>query len=98
MTEPRVFTIDRYTRLLLTAITVLLTVIAVELWAERPPLIGDAQAQIPDSGLQRNLLIDEAQRTNKLLAEILAHLQNKPIKVKSVDTDKSDGAARSGRR
>ncbi len=89
---------DRYTRLLLTAITVLLTVIAIELWAERPPLVREARAQIPDSGLQRNVMIDEARRTNKLLEEILDHLKNKPIKVKSVDTDKSDGDTRGGRR
>ncbi len=98
MTVSPVFALDRGTRLLLTALTVLLAVIAVELWAARPPLVREAQAQIPDSGLQRNVLIDEARRTNKLLEEILDHLQNKPVKVKSADTDKADGAARGGRR
>jgi len=98
MTPPHVFTLDRGTRLLLAAITALLAVIAVELWAARPPLAGQAQAQIPDSGLQRNVLIDEARRTNQLLADILNHLQNKPVKVKPADTDKPEGRSESGRR
>jgi len=75
------FTPDRYTRLLLTVIAALLTVIAVELAVQRPDIAATAQAQIPDSGAQRYQLIGEGQRTNQLLDDILTHLRTKPIKV-----------------
>ncbi|MBN2560687.1 MAG: hypothetical protein JXQ75_07145 [Phycisphaerae bacterium] len=88
----REFTLDRLTRSVLLVITVLLTVIAIELWAGRPSMLPTAQAQVPDSGLQRNQMIDEAHRTNRLLEEILQHLRAKAIKVEIMDTDKADGS------
>ncbi|HVP11669.1 MAG TPA: hypothetical protein VMV94_10835 [Phycisphaerae bacterium] len=83
--------LDRFTRCLLTVIAVLLTVIAVELWQARPSMLPSAMAQIPDAGAQRYSVIAEAQKTNELLASILDHLRNKPIKVQTQaeTTDKS---------
>jgi len=89
--DRREFTLDRFTRCILTAITVLLTIIAIELWAGRPSMVPTACAQIPDSGMQRNTLIDEARQTNQLLGEILKHLRSKPIKVKMEAPDKPGG-------
>ncbi len=83
-------TLDRLTRGILAALTVLLTVIAVELWAWLPSTTPTAAAQGPDSGAQRTELIAEARRTNLLLEEILDHLRTKTIKVRMGDTDKSD--------
>lgn len=82
MTEPiTTVTLDRYTRGLLTALVVLLTIIAVELWAGRPSDLPTARAQIPDTGLQRLEIVQESRRTNALLEQILEHLKSKPIQV-----------------
>ena len=97
-----VFTLDRWTRFVLLAITVLLTVIAVELWGGRPSTLASAQAQIPDTAAQRQQLIVESKRTNELLGQILEHLRTKPVKVRMVSTDKQEepdrGKKRPGRR
>ena len=82
------FTLDRCTRGLLTAITILLAVIAVELWGGRPSMLPAARGQIPDSGLQRQQLTVEMRRSNDLLGQILEHLRTKAIKVKMETTDK----------
>jgi hypothetical protein len=78
----------RWLRWCLTAIAVLLTVIAVELSALLGPLMPRAQAQIPDSGLQRQQQLEGQDRTNALLDAILQHLRTQPVKVKLVGTDK----------
>jgi hypothetical protein len=84
------FTLDRFTRGILVVITILLAVIAVELWQQRPNVLPQAYAQIPDSGMQRNVAITEARETNRLLQGILTHLQSKPIKVEIETTDKQE--------
>ncbi len=81
----------RSTRILLTVIAVLLAIIALELWHAGPGMTPAASAQIPDSGLQRVNLIDEARRTNALLSDILEHLRTKPVKVEMQRTDKKPG-------
>jgi len=88
------FTLDRWTRYVLLAITVLLTVIAVELWGGRPSMLPAARAQIPDTAAQTQQLIVESKRTNQLLGQILDHLRTKPIKVQMVGTDKPKGPRR----
>ena len=92
--DKQVFTLDRWTRYVLVAITALLTVVAVELWAGRPSALPSAHAQVPDTGRQRLRLIEESRRTNELLTEILDHLRTKPIKVKVIGTDKSKESRR----
>ena len=81
-------TLDRFTRGLLLVLTVLLAVIAIELWAARPSMTPAAMAQVPDSGAQRNQMIEETRRTNQLLEQILDHLKTKTVKVKMADTDR----------
>jgi hypothetical protein len=88
------FTLDRFTRGVLVTLTALLTIIAIELWAMQPDVVSPAQAQVPDSGLQRYQMIDEARRTNQLLEQILEHLRTKPVKVNITDTDKAKDGAR----
>ena len=83
-------TLDRYTRCLLTAIAILLTVVAVELWMGCPSMVESAVAQVPDSGLQRKVLNEKVRKTNRLLEQILQHLQTKPVKVEVLDPDKRD--------
>lgn len=59
-------------------------------------MLPRAQAQIPDSGLQRKQLVDAAHRTNDLLAQIVDILGSRTIQVRVVDTDNTgtaDGVA-----
>ncbi|MBN1844897.1 MAG: hypothetical protein JW810_04380 [Sedimentisphaerales bacterium] len=78
-------TIDGYTRFLLTAIAVLLTVLAVGLWFETPSTVPAAQAKIPDSGLQMNEMITRLDSVNKTLTELKVLMVSGAIKVQVVD-------------
>ncbi|MFO0973504.1 MAG: hypothetical protein U1A27_08715 [Phycisphaerae bacterium] len=89
--------LDRYSRAVLTTLTVLAGVLAVELWNQAPGLCAPAAAQIPDTAMQRKQLIDEARRTNELLAAILDHLRDKPVKVVAATPDKGSDGPRSRR-
>jgi len=81
-------------RTVLTVIAVLLTVIAVELAFHAPSSTPRAEAQIPDTALQRKYLLDEARETNRHLSAILEHLRTKPVKVELPTTDtRKSGAA-----
>ncbi len=91
---PRIHILDRSTRIILTALVLLLALVAVELWGERGGVLPAAMAQIPDSGLQRNQLLEEARRTNALLEQILRHLESKPIRVR-LQTDERGGKSAS---
>lgn len=88
--ERQTISLDRYTGFLLTTIAGLLTVIAVELWVGLSDS-GRAMAQIPDTGLQRKQIVDEARKTNELLEKILDHLQTGSMKVKLESADKASG-------
>lgn len=83
-------TLDRFTRGLLVVLTGLLAVVAVELWVGLSDR-GPALAQIPDTGLQRQQIADEARRTNQLLEQILNHLKTGSVKVKIESADKRTG-------
>ena len=78
----------RWLRWSLTAIAVLLAVIAIELSALVGPLQPRAYGLIPDGGLQRKQLLDAQLKTNGALDRILQHLRTQTIKVKVVGTDK----------
>jgi uncharacterized protein YpmS len=82
----------RWLRLWLSAITVLLAVIAIELSVFMSPIESRALAQIPDSGLQRKQMVDAQDRTNSILEGILQHLRTQAVKVKVVSTDKDSKA------
>lgn len=71
-------------------ILILATVIRV--WVPPEPLLPIAQAQIPDSGQQRFQLIDEARRTNQLLAQLVQVLQTQTLKVRIEGTDNKAAA------
>lgn len=88
--NPRTLTFDRFTRSILVVLTLLLSVIAVELWiglADR----STAVAQIPDTGLQRQNIVEETRRTNQLLEQILTQLRTGTMKVRSESADKPEG-------
>lgn len=86
--RPAIVTLDRATQRLLSVIAVLLAVLIVELWALRPDTAQPAHAQIPDTGLQRQQIVEEQRRTNDLLSATLEHLRTKPIKVRVEASEK----------
>ncbi|HKQ50609.1 MAG TPA: hypothetical protein VJZ71_21240 [Phycisphaerae bacterium] len=88
--ERQVITVDRFTGFLLTSIVGLLAVIAVELWVGLSAS-SSAVAQIPDTGLQRQLIVEEGRKTNALLEKILEHLRSGCVKVKLESADKASG-------
>jgi len=49
-------TVDRYTKVILTIIAVLLTLTVVDMWYETPVNIPSAQAGIPDTGKQLDMV------------------------------------------
>ncbi len=92
---------DRFTRSIMVVIALLLGVICVGLWRDGPSILPSAEAQVPDSGMQRNQMLREAQKTNALLGQILKHLQEDTVSVTMGDADKAkekDRGLRGGRR
>lgn len=89
--------LDRYSRGVLTLLTILAGVIAVELWSLSPNALAPAAAQIPDTAQQRKQIVDEARKTNATLMEILTHLREKSIKVQLAAPEKEGGAGRARR-
>jgi len=67
------------------AIVVLLTCLRV--WIGPFQILPEARAQIPDAGLQRKLLIEEAQRTNLLLSDIKRILESGNLNVRIQGAD-----------
>ena len=57
-------------RLLRSVIGVFVLLTCLRVWVGPMPLLQRAQAQIPDSGMQRKLLLEETKRTNRLLSDI----------------------------
>jgi len=78
----------RWLRWSLTAIALLLAVIAIELSALIGPVQSRAVAQIPDTALQRKHLLEAQEQTNATLDRILQHLRTQTVKVQVVSTDK----------
>ncbi len=89
---------DRFTRSILVVIAVSLGVIAVGLWQGHPSILPTAQAQVPDSGMQRNQMLKETQKTNELLRQILTHLQEKTVAVTMRDANEEKEKGRGLRR
>ena len=80
-------TVDNYTRVLLTVISVLLLAVSVGLWYETPPAVPAAQAGIPDSGQQLDKLILKADEINLSLNKIANLLTSGKIKVRVVTAE-----------
>lgn len=85
---------SRWLRWSLTVIAGLLAIIAIELSVFIGPLTPRAQAQIPDSGLQRRQLLELQRETNTKLDRILQHLRTQTVKVQVVGTDKGKETGR----
>jgi len=59
-----------------------------KVWVGEPQVLPIASAQIPDSGMQRKVLINEVRITNQLLTQLNATLKSHTFKVRIEGTDK----------
>ena len=78
-------TVDNYTRILLTVITVLLMVVGVGLWYETPSTVPHAYGRIPDSGEQLNEIIIKVDEINVSLSKMRQLMTSGKIKVQVVN-------------
>ncbi len=56
-------------------------------WPSEMPLVGQASAQVPDSGAQRNRIVKELADLNAKMDELIALLKSGQIKVVCVQAD-----------
>lgn len=71
---------------------VLLLLACLRAWFGPFALVEPALAQIPDSGLQRKQILEEARRTNQLLEEIKKILQEHTLNVRLRSADNQTDA------
>ena len=86
-----VVVMDNYTRVVLTVIAVLLTLIVIPLWTQGPDVNSTAMAAnsgIPDAGQQLNELISISADNKSSLEYIAEHLTKGTLKVEIVESDK----------
>ena len=69
-------------RWLRAALGILVLGTCLRVWLGPTTVISPAQAQIPDSGMQRKLLLEETRRTNQLLKEIKQLLEKHTFNVR----------------
>ena len=86
-------TVDKYTRVLLTIIAVLLFVISAGMWLETPNVVSTAQARIPDSGQQLNQLIQNTELIRKSMDDLTKLMTSGNIKVQVVESKEKINAA-----
>ncbi|UCE62262.1 MAG: hypothetical protein JSU63_11220 [Phycisphaerales bacterium] len=60
----------------------------LRVWLGPTQIVPSAEAQIPDSAMQRRLLVEEAKRTNQLLSEIKQILTSRTLNVRVAGADK----------
>lgn len=65
------------------------------IWMGTLPVLQTAYGQIPDAGLQRKQILEEAVRTNQLLSEIRLLLAEKTLNVRIQGADNSTGTGTS---
>lgn len=83
--------IDRYTKMVLTVIAVMLTLVAMGLWMEKSPsVVTPVYAGIPDSGQQLDQLITSVAGIQGSLDEVAALLVSGKVKVQVVEPKGKD--------
>ncbi len=77
----------------------LIMLTCLRVWMGPFPIIETAQAQIPDAGLQRKLMVEEVRKTNRLLTEIkqllTSHIFN--VRIEGADNQADKSARKRGR-
>lgn len=80
-------TVDNTTRVLLSAITVMLFFVALALWFETPGTLPAAEGRIPDSGQQLNDVVSNLEKINGNLVDIKELLITGQVKVQQVTAE-----------
>jgi hypothetical protein len=97
--------VDGYTRVLLTVIAVLLTVLAAGMWYEAPsmtPAAGAAVRGLPDEGQQLDEIRSGIEQLNATMDRLASVLVSGEVKVQVMESagsssaPKSDGSSNSG--
>ena len=76
-------------------IGVFLLLTCIRAWVGQGTTASRAYAQIPDSGMQRKVLIDEIRKTNQLITQLAATMKTHTFKVRIEGTDKQATTKRS---
>jgi len=66
----------------------------LRVWIGPLPILPAAYGQIPDAGMQRKLILEEAVRTNLLLTEIKTMLAERTLNVRIHGADEASGSGR----
>lgn len=74
-------------RWLRVAISLMVLVTGIRVWIGPVAVLERVQAQIPDSGMQRKLILEEARMTTQLLRSIKELLENHTFNVKIEGAD-----------
>lgn len=77
-----------------TVACLLLLATCMRVWFGPLPVLPAAYGQIPDAGLQRKLLLEEAIRTNQLLTEIRTILSDRTLNVSIQGADNSSSSGK----
>ena len=78
---------SRPNRFLDRLVTFFVVLTCLRIWLGPFPLLERAEAQIPDAGLQRKQILDEARHTNELLSDIKRILESQTLHVRLEGAD-----------
>ena len=88
--------VDAYTRVCLTVLAALMTILIVAIWADGVNISNSAAARdvFVDSSAQRNAMVAEVKKTNQKLDELISLLKSGGVKVQvlSQDAKKAGGS------
>ena len=82
-----VYSEPRQNRFVNRLVTLFVALTCLRIWLGPFPLLERAEAQIPDAGLQRKQLVDEARRSNELLSDIKRILESQTLHVRLEGAD-----------
>jgi len=82
-----VYSGPRQNRFVNRLVTLFVALTCLRIWLGPFPLLERAEAQIPDAGLQRKQLVDEARRSNELLSDIKRILESQTLHVRLEGAD-----------
>jgi hypothetical protein len=82
-----VYSEPRQNRFVNRLVTFFVVLTCLRIWLGPLPLLERAEAQIPDAGLQRKQLVDEARRSNELLSDIKRILESQTLHVRLEGAD-----------
>jgi len=79
--------VDAYTRVCLTLLAGLLTVLIVGLWARNVPMAEDARAaeQFNPAGAERAAMVEAQNETNRKLGELIKLLESGRVRVRVIE-------------